>query len=171
VLCGAIVNGKPNFNVLGNFGIVSLISPKPIIYVSSNADHYTNIGIREHQEFSVCFPHAGILAKADYCGMYSGHKVDKSSIFKTQFGALKFAPLIEEMHVGFACKVVQQIPVNGMEVFFGEIIEKFAASSCLTNGKPDPDKIAPITYAPGVRYNSVGPTIGTPWSDYRNAQL
>lgn len=166
VLCGAIVNGKPNFNLLGNFGILNANPFKPFIYISSNESHYTNIGIKEHQEFSVCFPHANILARADYCGMYSGHKVDKSSVFKTQFGTLKFAPLIEDMNVGFACKVIQQHSINKMEVFFGEIIEKFASSSCLVNGKPDPDKISPIVYAPGDRYYSVKDIIGKPWSEY-----
>ena len=167
VLCGSHVKGKPNFNVLGNFGIISIEPPNPIVYISSQSNHYTNIGIRENNEFSVCFPIREILARTDYCGVVSGHKVDKSQIFKVQYGILKNAPLIKECNICFACKVTQQLKVGGMEVFFGEIIEKFGNKSCLINGKPDPEKIKSISFGPGNAYREVDVTAGIPLSEYR----
>jgi flavin reductase (DIM6/NTAB) family NADH-FMN oxidoreductase RutF len=167
ILCGSVVKGKPNFNVLGNFGIVSVKKPRPVVFISTNEEHYTNIGIRENKEFSVCFPTENTLAKTDYCGVFSGHKVDKSGIFQVQYGSLKGAPLIKECNICFACQVTQQTKINGMDVFYGEIIEKFGNSACLAFEKPDPEKIKPVTFGPGNAYRAVGESIGTPWAEYR----
>ena len=54
ILLGSSVNGKPNFTTLGNCGIVS-ISPCTV-YVSSQKNHYTNIGINETGVFSINIP-------------------------------------------------------------------------------------------------------------------
>jgi flavin reductase (DIM6/NTAB) family NADH-FMN oxidoreductase RutF len=169
ILCGSVVKGKPNFNVLANFGIVSIIKSRPVVFISTREDHYTNIGIRENKEFSVCFPNEAILAKTDYCGVYSGHKTDKSDIFQVQYGSLKGAPLVKECTICFACQVIQQTKINGMEVFYGEIIEEFGNSACLAFGKPHPDKIKSIAFGPGYAYRAIGESIGTPWAQYRQA--
>ncbi len=50
----------------------------------------------ENQTFSVNFPGANLMEKADYCGLVSGHKVDKSGLFRVFYGELETAPLIEE---------------------------------------------------------------------------
>jgi len=167
ILCGAVVKEKPTFNLLGNFGILSLGPPRPVVYISTDEKHYTNIGIREHEEFSVCFPHQSILAKADYCGVHSGHTVDKSRIFNVQYGSLKNAPLVKDCYICFACRVIQRTKINTMDVFYGEIIEKFGSAACVVNGKPDPEKIKPIAFGPVNAYRAVDTVVGTPWSEYR----
>jgi flavin reductase (DIM6/NTAB) family NADH-FMN oxidoreductase RutF len=167
VLCGATVNGKPNFNTLGNFGLLSLGQPRPVVYVSSRKNHYTNIGIREHKEFSVCFPNAAIMTQTDYCGVYSGHNIDKSGVFNVQYGSLAHAPLIQDCNICFACKTVRQIEVNDMEVFVGEIVEKFANPEFVDNGKVDQERIKPMTFGPGNTYRIGDSIIGNPWMEYK----
>jgi len=54
ILAGALVYNKPNFETLGDVGIMG-INP-PIIFISSGQDHYTNIGILKHGNFSINFP-------------------------------------------------------------------------------------------------------------------
>ncbi|MFX0121473.1 MAG: flavin reductase family protein, partial [Candidatus Hodarchaeota archaeon] len=71
ILAGALVNNKPNFETLGDVGIIG-IKP-PIVYISSGQDHYTNLGILEHETFSINFPSTTLLTVTDYCGTVSGH--------------------------------------------------------------------------------------------------
>jgi len=54
VLIGSIVNGKVNYEMLGNCGIISM--HPAVLYISSDKKHYTNIGIRESNIFSVNIP-------------------------------------------------------------------------------------------------------------------
>ena len=53
-LVGANVDGKPNFETIGDTGLMG-INP-PLVFVSSHRDHYTNIGIKDNKTFSVNFP-------------------------------------------------------------------------------------------------------------------
>ena len=166
-ICGANVKGKPNFKLLGNFGMISGKGEKPVVYISSNESHYTNIGIRDNGEFSICFPIKPILAKADYCGVVSGHRVDKSTVFPVQYGALASAPLIKECNICFSCKVIQQFKVNNMEVFFGDLIEKYGNRDILVDGNPDLDKIKSVTFGPGSAYRALSSPVGKPLSEYK----
>ena len=167
ILCGAMIKGKPNFNTLGNFGIVSLGKPHPIIYISSNSEHYTNIGIHEHGEFSIGIPNQEIVSRLDYCGVVSGHKKDKSGVFKVHFGVLRNAPVITECPISFTCRVTNHTVVGQMDVFFGEIHEKYALASLMNGERPDPEKIKPLTFGPGSTYRVVDAQVGIPWSEYR----
>jgi flavin reductase (DIM6/NTAB) family NADH-FMN oxidoreductase RutF len=166
VLCGAVVHGKPNFNTLCDFGVISLSKPNPVVYVSSNAKNFTNIGIIQNKEFSVCFPGAAILNETDFCGVFSGHKTDKSSVFSVQYGMLKNAPLIRECNFCYACRVTNQTKVDTMDVFFGEIIERYADSAYVLDGNPDLDKIKSLAFGPGNSYRVVDTIIGNAWSEY-----
>ena len=54
VLVCSIVKGKVNYEMLGNCGIISM--HPAVLYISSDKKHYTNIGIRESNIFSVNIP-------------------------------------------------------------------------------------------------------------------
>ena len=49
ILLGANVDGKPNYNTLGNFGSMSISPASFFIYVSSAKGNYTNKGILQNQ--------------------------------------------------------------------------------------------------------------------------
>jgi flavin reductase (DIM6/NTAB) family NADH-FMN oxidoreductase RutF len=153
VLIGAIVKGKINYEMLGNCGIISM--HPATLYISSDKTHYTNVGIRENNIFSVNIPSVKNIVEADYCGLVSGLNKDKSKIFKTFYGKIN-VPMIEECPVNMECKVIKQFEINGMEIFIGEVINSYINEECLESGKPNVKKINPIIYNITNDYRDIG---------------
>jgi flavin reductase (DIM6/NTAB) family NADH-FMN oxidoreductase RutF len=92
VLVGTQVQGKPNFMTAAWCGIAA--STPPAISVAIRPARFTFEGISENNTFSINIPSADMAEKVDHCGIYSGHKVDKSQIFEVAYGKLNTAPLI-----------------------------------------------------------------------------
>jgi flavin reductase (DIM6/NTAB) family NADH-FMN oxidoreductase RutF len=163
VLVGAMVRGRPNFNTIANCGIICY--DPPMVSVSSDKSHYTNLGIRKQKTFSVNFPSAKMARLADFCGLYSGNKVDKSKVFKVFFGDLKTAPLIEECPVNLECKLVKTLRLGEDEVFVGKIIAIWADEKCMRDEKLAIKKIDPLIYSTAdKKYYRVGKEIGRAYS-------
>ena len=162
-LVGANVNGKPNYLTIAYCGIVQH-SPA-MIAVTLGKPHYTNAGIKENGTFSVNIPSAEMVKITDYCGLFSGSKVDKSKLFETFYGKLKTAPMIRECPVNLECKLVQTLDFGGTnEVFIGEIVEAYAEEQYLTDGLPDLKKINPIVFSMhDNNYWTVGEHLGKAW--------
>jgi flavin reductase (DIM6/NTAB) family NADH-FMN oxidoreductase RutF len=153
VLLGATVEGKPNYELVGNCAVVSL-NPCALC-VSSVKRHYTNRGIREHGVFSVNIPSIHQAAQADYCGIVSGYRTDKSGIFRSFYGKTG-APMIEECPVNLECRVVKTVELYEMEIFIGEVRCSYMDERCLEQGKPNTLKINPLLYDIGHVYRSWG---------------
>jgi len=163
VLVGALVNEKPNFMTAAWCGIVA--SRPPAISVGVRTERYTLKGISAQRTFSINIPSAGIVEKVDYCGIYSGHKVDKSQIFSVEYGKLKTAPLIQECPINLECRVIHSLDLGSHVLFIGEIIETHIDVDCLTDGKADPAKIDPLIYAIAVgQYRRLGEIVGQAWN-------
>jgi flavin reductase (DIM6/NTAB) family NADH-FMN oxidoreductase RutF len=162
VLVGALVNEKPNFMTAAWCGIVA--STPPAISVGVRPERYTFKGISAQRTFSINIPCAGIVEKVDYCGIYSGHKVDKSQIFSVAYGKLKTAPLIQECPVNLECRVIHSLDLGSHVLFIGEIIETYINADCLIDGKADPAKIDPLIYTTAVsQYRRLGEIVGQAW--------
>ncbi len=163
VIVGAEVKGKPNFLVIAYCGIVNH-SPA-MIAIASNKAHYTNEGIKEAGAFSVNIPSTAMVKITDYCGIASGRNTDKSKLFKTFFGRLKNAPMIEECPLNLECKLVKTVVVGDThEIFIGEIVETYTDDKYLTNGLPDIKKIDPIVFSMhDNNYWKVGEHIAHAW--------
>jgi len=144
VLVGATVNNKPNFMTAAWCGIAAF--KPPALTVGLQPVRLTLKGIRENGRFSVNIPSADLVKKVDYCGIYSGEKRDKSKIFKTFYGVLETAPLIKECPVNLECKVKHSLDLGSHVLIVGEIVETHISERCLTEGKPDPQKIDPLIY-------------------------
>jgi flavin reductase (DIM6/NTAB) family NADH-FMN oxidoreductase RutF len=157
VLVGADVNGKPNYTTIGACGVVC---QDPVLYISLKSSHYSTAGVKENGFFSVNIPSTGLIQQTDYCGSVSGHNTDKSIMFSSFYDELGKAPLIRECPLNFLCKVLQTIPVFDFELFLGQIVAVYADESCLTDGKPDAQKIDPIINVGGA-YLNLGQVIGT----------
>lgn len=142
-LVGAMVNDKPNYLAVAWFSAVSYAPP--MMLVALNKAHYTNFGIYETGEFSICIPSQEMTQITDYCGLISGHKQDKSKLFSTYFGTLKKAPLIDECPLSIELKLVNHLEAGANELFIGEITAIHCHTSCLTEGKPDLSKIKPFS--------------------------
>lgn len=157
VLVGADVNNKPNFTTIGACGVVC---QEPVLYISLKSSHYSTAGVKENGFFSVNIPSANLLQQTDYCGSVSGSTIDKSTVFTSFYDELGKAPLIRECPLNFLCQVLQTIPVFDFELFLGQIVAVYADESCLTEGRPDAQKMDPIINVGGA-YLNLGQVIGT----------
>jgi len=165
VLVGANVNGKPNFLTAAFVGIANY---KPaMIAVGLGKHHYTNSGIKKNKTFSVNIPSQAMVKAVDFCGIYSGHKVDKSELFQTFSGKLKTAPMIAECPISMECKLIRSIPLGIDELFLAKIVEVYADKKCLTppgRGEPDLRKIQPLLFTmPDNKYWKIGKFCGPAW--------
>ncbi len=162
VLVGAQVKGKPNFMTAAWCGIVA--SSPPAISVAVRPARFTLEGISANNTFSINVPSANLATKVDFCGIYSGHKIDKSQIFKVDYGDLNTAPLIQECPVNLECRVIHSLKLGSHILFIGEITETYINEDCLTDDKADPAKIDPLIYTTGAgQYHRLGEVVGQAW--------
>ena len=162
VLVGTQVNGKPNFMTAAWCGIAA--SEPPAISVAVRSARYTFKGISTNNTFSINIPSTEMAAKVDYCGIYSGHEIDKSKIFNVDYGQLDTAPLIQECPVNLECKVIHALDLGSHVLFIGEILETYIDGDCMTAEKADPAKIDPLIYTTGIKqYQRLGEIVGKAW--------
>ena len=160
VLVGAKVNERPNFMTAAWCGIAAY--KPPAISVALLKERYTLKGIRENGTFSINVSSSDMVKKTDFCGIYSGKNKDKSQIFKTFYGELKTAPLIQECPVNLECKAIHYLDLGSHTLVVGEIIETYITEGCLTDGKADPRKIDPLIYITGtMKYHRLGESIAS----------
>jgi flavin reductase (DIM6/NTAB) family NADH-FMN oxidoreductase RutF len=163
VLVGAMVNGKPNYATVAYCGIMN--HDPAIISVALNKAHFTNAGIKELKVFSVNIPGSKLMAATDYCGLFSGQRVDKSSVVKAFYGKLKKAPMIQECGINLECELIQTLQFSVDEVFIGRIVQAYSEKKYLTKGLPDIKKIDPIVFSMhDYNYWAVGRHLGRAWS-------
>ena len=162
VLVGANVYEKPNYLPVAFCGTVNF---KPVIIaVGLGKTHHTNKGIRENGTFSINIPSVKMVVSADYCGINSGSKTDKSTIYGTFYGKLNTAPMIKECPLNFECKLLQTIDFPVDEMFIGEVVESYADQKYLTDGVPDAKKVRPILLTmPDNNYWNIGEPLGKAW--------
>jgi flavin reductase (DIM6/NTAB) family NADH-FMN oxidoreductase RutF len=160
-LIGATVNGKPNFITIAHVGIMDMGS----VSLGMGKNHYTNAGIKENCTFSVNLPSVKMVQKTDYCGLVSGRTQDKSTLFKTFYGRLKTAPMIEECPVNMECELIKTVDFPSHEVFIGKIVNTFCDEGVLSEGSVDIGKLQPVLFAMNDRsYWSLGKKIAKAWS-------
>lgn len=166
LLIGANVDDKPNFMVCAWCGIAN--SEPPMISISIRPVRYTIKGIRQNMTFSVNVPSTDLIKEVDYCGITSGAKVNKLDVcqFKVFYGRLKNAPLIEQCPVNLECKVVHILDLESHTLIVGKIEETHVSEDCLTNGKPDVNKIKPFIYVGSVtrQYQAFGEALAKAYS-------
>lgn len=164
VLIGANVNGKPNFLPLAWISIVE--HKPPMISISSNQGHYTNLGIKENKTFSVNSISEELIIPMDYCGLNSGKDVDKSNIFEIFYGELMTAPMIKSSPLTLECKVIKLIDTEmGHDIFIGEIVGAYSEDKYLTNGIPDIKKMNTIFFSMNDnQYWKIGENMGRAWN-------
>lgn len=162
VLVGSVVDGKANFMAVG---WVARVNFKPPMIAIALGPHHTNKGIDENHAFSVNVPDLSLMAKTDYCGLVSGAKTDKSTVFDVFYGERPDAPLIQECPLCMACSVYEAKKLPSNTLYIGEIIEVFTEERYLTDGKPDIKKMNPFTLTmPDNNYWQVGDHAAKAWS-------
>jgi len=162
-LVGTVVDGRANFMAAGWVSRVN--ANPPMIAVALGKYHYTNMGIHKHKAFSVNIPSLDLMEKVDYCGLVSGEKTDKSTVFDIFYGHLPNAPMIQQCPLCMECGLVNAIDLPSNTLFIGEIIETHTEERYLTDGKPDIKKMKPFTLTmPDNNFWKVGVNAGKAWS-------
>ena len=146
-LIGATVDNKPNFMTAAWAGVAAGVPPA--ITVAIQHHRYTNKGIKQNYTFTVNIPSANMVKETDYCGITPGAKVNKVDIcqFKVFYGKLENAPMIEQCPINLECKVIHMLDLGSHNLIVGRIEETYISDDCLTEGKPDINKIKPFGYA------------------------
>ena len=154
-LVGANVEGKPNFEAIAWFNLVDY--DPYLIGLSSEKSHHTNKGIKENKTFSVNIPSTDMSSATDFCGIYSGAKIDKSEIFDVFYGELKTAPMISKIPLNFECKLTKTFELLHADFFVGEIVSVYVEEKYLVNGKIDLKSMDPLLFEDGKgNYWSLG---------------
>ena len=141
-------------------GIVNTVPPKTYISVRPSRHSY-NI-IKESGEFAVNLTPAALVKTADYCGIYTGEKVDKfAKCGLTKASASQIgAPLIEECPLSLECRVTDIIPLGSHHMFLADIVAVDVDESLLGgDGKLHLEKAGLAAFAHG-EYFELGRKIG-----------
>lgn len=163
VLVGTTVEGRANFMTVA--WIARMNMEPPLIAMGVNRRSATRDAVLATHAFSVNFPPSALMEKADYCGLVSGKNTDKSGLFEVFYGSLNEAPLIRECRLAFECRVVESRDFATHTMIVGEIVATHLDADCLTDGKPDPEKIDPLLLTmPDNRYWTLGKSPGRAWN-------
>ena len=166
-LLGATVSGKPNFFTI--VWINMLEDNPPLIGASMSKKRYTGQGIKENETFSINIPSSHMAEIVDYCGLYSGLKVDKSSLFDVFYGELETAPMVKECALNLECRFVDSKAFNTTELIIGEIVEVYCEEKYLSENKPDYQKMDPMMFfMPDGPYFKAGDFIAKAWEAGKN---
>jgi flavin reductase (DIM6/NTAB) family NADH-FMN oxidoreductase RutF len=96
--------------------------------------------------------------------LVSGHDIDKSTVFKSFYGKLKTAPMIEECPLTMECKLVETIEIGNNDIILGEIVAGYVDEERMEDGSPDLTKIDPIIYSSPEHYWKLGDYLARAYS-------
>lgn len=158
-LVGSNKEGKPNFAAVAWGGVVC--AAPPLVAVSLRHYRHTYKGIKENGSFSINIPSVEQVVETDFCGIVSGSKIDKVQRCKFDifYGLLKTAPLITECPINLECSLFQIDSLGSHALVLGEVIECYISAGCVTDGRPDMQKIRPFIYGDS-EYFAFGQAIG-----------
>lgn len=156
VVVGTMVNGKPNWVLVGHLGIMG----HDHIIVSLAKSHFTNQGIKETKLLSVNIVDEALLKKADYVGCVSGLKVDKSEVFEYFIGEAG-APMITASPLTMECSVEDIYDTKGFDNFILNIENTYVEETVLNEaGKINYHELKPVLFEmPTYEYLKTGDVI------------
>jgi flavin reductase (DIM6/NTAB) family NADH-FMN oxidoreductase RutF len=162
-LLGSVHEGRANFCTVAWFTMID--DEPPTIGLVLGKKRFTKDGIVANKAFSVNIPTVEQAQVTDYCGIRSGYKEDKSSLFTLHYGKVKHAPLIEECPISVGCSLSQVLEFPGVDIIVGTVEEVLVDEDCLVDGKADQGKVRPLLYAmPGGPYVGMGDEVAKAFS-------
>ena len=142
-------------------GIVNTVPPKT--YISVRPTRHSYGLLKKTGEFCVNLTPANLVKAADFCGMYTGKKVDKFArcgLTKGKASALS-CPIIEECPLTLECKVTDVIELGSHHMFLADIVAVDVDERLVDEkGKLRLDKAGLAAYAHG-EYFELGKKLGT----------
>ena len=161
ISCGSEADGTSNIITIAWTGIVNTIPPKTYISVRPSRHSYNLI--KESREFAINLTTSALVRHADYCGIYTGAKVDKfQKCSLTKEPATEIScPLIAESPLSLECKVTDVIPMGSHDMFLADIVAVDVDEKLLDkDGKLHLDKAGLVAFAHG-EYFALGEKLGT----------
>ena len=158
VSCGTME--ESNIITIAWTGIINTVPPKT--YISVRPSRYSYNIIKESGEFAVNLTTKRLIRKADYCGVYTGAKVDKfAKCGFTKEKAEKLAcPIIAESPLSLECKVTDVIELGSHHMFLADIVAVDVDETLLDDkGKLRLDRAELAAFAHG-EYFELGEKIG-----------
>lgn len=153
VSCGNIEKGNANIMTVAWTGIVNTIPPKT--YISVRPSRHSYGIIKESGEFVLNLTTSSLIKSADYCGIYTGAKVNKFE--KCRLTAEKASevdcPIIAESPLSIECRVTDIIPMGTHDMFLADIVAVDVDESIIDEkGKLRLDKAKLAAFAHGEYY-------------------
>ncbi len=158
---GTVIDGKVNWINIAHIGIIGMNK----IMLSMGKSHYSNQGIIKNKTASVHLVSADMLVPADYVGIVSGAKVDKSTVFEYKMGQLAGVPIIKNAPVAMECELVDIYQDESHDCFILKIVHTHVDERYLDkNDKINYDSLRPVLFEMGTRsYLSTGRKIADCW--------
>ena len=159
VSCGDMESS--NIITIAWTGILNTQPPKTYISVRPSRHSY-NI-IKESGEFVINLTPASLVREADFCGIYTGKKVDKFARcgLHKQSATQVSCPMIEESPLSLECRVCEVVPLGTHDMFIADIVAVNVNEELLdSEGKLCLDKARLAAFAHG-EYFELGKRIGS----------
>ena len=143
-------------------------SQPPCIAISIRKSRHSYAGVVGRRAFTVNIPSVTQVRAADYVGIYSGsgeNKFEACGLTPVSSDVVD-APYVDEFPLVLECRLLQTVEIGVHTQFIGEIMDVKADTTVLDEaGLPDPTKVNPIAFAPGVgMYFGLGPSVAKAFS-------
>lgn len=141
-------------------GIINTIPPKT--YISVRKSRYSYDIIKNSREFVINIPSSDLAKKVDYCGIYTGKKVNKFEKcgFTAENSAQVDAPCIAECPLCLECRVTDICELGTHDMFIADILCTRVGENIIDkDGKLRLDKANLMAFAHG-EYFELGKKIG-----------
>ena len=152
--------GGANLITVAWTGILSTVPPKT--YVSVRPTRYSHKLLTESREFVINLPPVALARQVDYCGMYTGAKVnkfEKTGLTPVPSTAVS-APTVEECPISLECRVTEIVSLGSHDMFIADIVAVTADEKLLDeNGKLHFEKADLCAYVHG-EYFALGKALG-----------
>ncbi len=151
------LTGQVNFMLIGHVGIIS----HTLLSLSLHHAHHSTVTALREKRVSFNFVNQAMLQRADYAGMVSGKKVDKSALFAYHLGETA-VPIIDEADCTMELEVIDDYEADGFHNLICKVTNTYINPDMIDEkGKPDYDKFKPILFEmPSYKYLATGPVIG-----------
>lgn len=159
VTCGEGENA--NILTIAWTGILSSTPPKTYISVRPSRHSYSIL--KEKREFVIHLCSEELVHAADYCGTFTGAKVnkfEKCGLATVQSSEVA-CPTLEAAPVALECRVTDVIPLGSHDMFVADIVAVTCREDLLDEqGKIHFEKARLIAYSHG-EYYTLGKKVGT----------
>ena len=157
VSCGSME--KSNIITVAWCGIINTSPPKT--YISLRPERYSHEIIRESGEFVINLTPSSLAKKADFCGMYTGRRVDKFAKcnFTKEKATSVGAPMIAECPISIECKFTDVISLGTHDMFLADIVAVNVDEALIENGRLCINRAHLAAFAHG-EYYKLGERIG-----------